>query len=327
MATAADPETTFKLASDTEIVIQRRFDAEPALVFRAHTDPKLVARWWGPRGFETLVEKMEVRPGGSWRFAQKGPDGAEHAFHGEYLEVVPDRGLTRTSEYEGMPGHVLEETATFEPEGGGTLLTLSVRFAGRQDRDGMLRSGMEPGARQSLERLEESLAGLAGREFVIERVFDAPRELVFKAWTDPGHLARWFGPKGAAVKHAKADLRPGGVLHTRMATSDGGEMWGKMAYREINPPSRLVYLNSFSDEAGGLTRHPMSPTWPLEMLTTVTFTPEGAGTRITLQWAPFRATAQERAAFDAAFDSMTGGWTGSFDQLDEYLTHMKGGAR
>ena len=104
------------------------------------------------------------------------------------------------------------------------------------------------------------------KEFVISRVFDAPRELVFKVWTEPEHIAKWFGPKGVSIKSAKMDLRPGGSLLTCMGTPDGREMWGKWVFREIAPPEKLVYINSFSDEKGGLARHPMSPTWPLEML-------------------------------------------------------------
>jgi len=97
-------------------------------------------------------------------------------------------------------------------------------------------------------------------------------------------------------------------------------MWAKFVYREIAAPERLVWVHSFSDEAGGLTRHPMSPTWPLEMLSTVTFTEEPGGkTKVNLRWSPLNATAEEQATFNAAHDSMNGGWAGTFERLDAYL--------
>lgn len=106
---------------------------------------------------------------------------------------------------------------------------------------------------------------------------------------------------------------------------NGQEMWGKWVFREITPPRKLVYINSFSDEKGGLTRHPMSPTWPLEMLTTVTFEEEDGKTQLTLTWVPVNANEQERQTFLGGMDGMKSGWTGSFDNLDNELAVMKAG--
>ena len=104
-----------------------------------------------------------------------------------------------------------------------------------------------------------------GREFVISRVLDAPRDLVWKCFTDPEHMKQWWGPKGVKIVKSEMDLRVGGTYHYGMQTPDGSVMWGKQVYREIVPTDRLVFINSFSDENGGLTRHPMAPTWPIEM--------------------------------------------------------------
>src|SRR6202044_2703888 len=95
--------------------------------------------------------------------------------------------------------------------------------------------------------------------FIIERVFDAPRDIVWKAWTDPALLAKWFGPKGCTAQVVKFDLRPGGVWHSRIQIPDGPAMWGKIVYREVFPPSRLVWVHAFSDEKGNITRHPLHP--------------------------------------------------------------------
>jgi len=159
-----------------------------------------------------------------------------------------------------------------------------------------------------------------GADFVISRTFDAPRELVWKAFTDPGHMKEWWGPKGFVIVASKMDLRVGGTYHGAMRDPTGRVMWAKFVYREIAAPERLVWVHSFSDEAGGLTRHPMSPTWPLELLTTVTFEEApGDKTKLTLRWLPIDATEEECKTFDAAHDGMRGGWGGSFDQLVAYL--------
>ena len=156
--------------------------------------------------------------------------------------------------------------------------------------------------------------------FTIERTFDSLRELVWKAWTEAECMKQWWGPKGFTVRHCKIDLRPGGVLHYCLRSPDGKDMWGKFVYREIIRPERLVFINSFSDEKGGVTHHPMSPNWPLEMLSTVTFTVHGGKTKITVQWAPHSATELERKTFEDGRQSMQQGWTGTLDQLADYLT-------
>jgi uncharacterized protein YndB with AHSA1/START domain len=155
--------------------------------------------------------------------------------------------------------------------------------------------------------------------FLISRTFDVPRDLVWKAFTDPDRMPRWFTPKGFTSKAIKTDVRPGGMYHYCMRSADGTEMWGKAVYRELSAPNRLVWVTSFSDPQGGLTRHPMAPNWPLEMLTTVTLTENGGKTTVTVQWLPINPTDEERTTFDTSHQAMKQGWTGTFDQLEEYL--------
>jgi uncharacterized protein YndB with AHSA1/START domain len=159
-------------------------------------------------------------------------------------------------------------------------------------------------------------------DFVISRRFDAPRETLFRAFTEPASMQQWWGPKGFTVVKAAMDLRVGGTYHYALRAPDGSTMWGKMVYREITAPARVVWINSFSDEAGGTTRHPMAPTWPREMLSTLTFDDDAGGTRLTLTWSPLDPDAMERATFDApvSHESMRMGWTGTLDQLEAYLT-------
>jgi uncharacterized protein YndB with AHSA1/START domain len=165
-----------------------------------------------------------------------------------------------------------------------------------------------------------STASETTKDFVISRVFNAPRDLVWKSFTEPERMKQWWGPKGVKVRASKMDLRVGGTYHYGMETPDGKTMWGKFVYREITPQDRLVFINSFSDEAGGLTRHPMAPSWPLEMLSIFTFEDAGSGkTKFTVRWAPHNPTGEERKTFDAGHASMTQGWSGTMEQLEAYL--------
>jgi uncharacterized protein YndB with AHSA1/START domain len=156
-------------------------------------------------------------------------------------------------------------------------------------------------------------------EFVIARVFDVARVRMWKIWTESNHLTQWFGPKGVKIISAKSDLRPGRVFHYSMRTPDDNVIWGKWIFLEVVPPERLVFIVSFSDENGGVTRHPFSPDWPLETLSTVTFAEADGRTKVTIRWTPHNATEAERETFDAEREGMQEGWTGTLDQLADYL--------
>jgi uncharacterized protein YndB with AHSA1/START domain len=141
-----------------EIVATRTFDAPRELVYKAFTDPDAVPQWWGRRASETIVDRLEARAGGSWRFVQRAGDGTEYGFHGVYHEATASERIVYTFEFEGMPGHVLLETITFEEQDGKTYMTDISVFQSVADRDGMLQSGMEGGTAESLDRLDEFLA-------------------------------------------------------------------------------------------------------------------------------------------------------------------------
>jgi uncharacterized protein YndB with AHSA1/START domain len=135
-------------------------DAPRELVFRAYTDPKLFAQWWGPRRYTNTIDKFDARPGGEWRVVQKADDGGEHGFRGVHHDVVAPERIVATFEYEGMPGHVGLQTATFEPVGNKTKVTAQIVFQSIADRDGMAASGMQEGSDESMERLAELLDSL-----------------------------------------------------------------------------------------------------------------------------------------------------------------------
>lgn len=155
----ATTNATITTPSDREIRIERIFKATRDLVWRAMTDPTMVAQWWG-RGNKLVIERMEVERGGHWRFVEHGPDGV-HGFEGRYREVVPQERVVQTFEWDGMPGHVAVETATFEDLGDGrTKLVTTSLFHTTEERDGMLQSGMEQGLNQSYAALDKLLARL-----------------------------------------------------------------------------------------------------------------------------------------------------------------------
>ena len=157
---------------------------------------------------------------------------------------------------------------------------------------------------------------------IFSRSFDAPRELVFKAWTEADRLMQWWGPKGFTMRAAKVDLRPGGVFHYAMTGPNDMEMWGKFVYREIDTPRRLSFVTSFSDAEGGTVRAPMSGTWPLEVLSTLTFTEQDGKTTITGQAMAINVNDEEQQAFDQGITSLQAGFKGTLDQLDAYLAEV-----
>jgi uncharacterized protein YndB with AHSA1/START domain len=160
------------------------------------------------------------------------------------------------------------------------------------------------------------------QEFRLTRTFNAPRNLVWKAWTSPEALGQWWGPKGIALRVINFDLRPGGMFHYAFAFQPGHEMYGRLVYREIVAPERLVFVNSFSDPEGGITRAPfpqLEDRWPLEMLTVMRLTELAGETTLTLRASPLNANEDECAMFASNIESMRAGYGGAFDKLTGYL--------
>ena len=158
--TNTHPTTITAEPGKQELVITREFDAPRELVFKVVTDPELLPQWWGPRYLSTIIDKMDVRPGGEWRYIQRDAQGNEYAFHGVYHEVLAPERIIDTFEFEGLPetGHVTLETIRLEElPGGRTRLTAQSVYQSVIDRDAVLQSGMESGVNESYDRLSELL--------------------------------------------------------------------------------------------------------------------------------------------------------------------------
>jgi uncharacterized protein YndB with AHSA1/START domain len=301
------------------IVTTRLIDAPRELVFDAFTNPEHLAQWWGPIGFTTTTHTFDLRPGGGWRLTMHGPDGRDYENHIVYDEIVRPERLVYTH---GGDGGAVEfkSTITFEDMGGKTRLTMRGVFLSKKERDWVSETyGAVEGAKQTLGRLDEFLTD---NMFAISRSFDAPRALVWRMWSAAEHLAQWWGPMGFAWVGGTFDFRPGGMFHYCMKAPNGSEMWGKFVYREIVPPERIVFVNSFSDAAGNITRAPCAADWPLEVLNVLTLREDGGRTAVTLRGGPINASGAERAKFKSWHNSMQQGFGGTFDQLAAHLAKM-----
>ncbi len=160
------------------------------------------------------------------------------------------------------------------------------------------------------------------QEFVISRTVQAPLERVWSAFTEADQLQKWWGPKGAAIRVMKLDLRPGGMFHYAMEFQPGHPIYGRFVYGLIDAPHRLEYISGFSDADGGLTRAPfpqLEGRFPLEIHNAVTFDEKDGATIVTVRSAPVNATQAEIETYVGMFDSMRGGFAGTFDQLDAHL--------
>ena len=157
----------------------------------------------------------------------------------------------------------------------------------------------------------------------LSRTYNAPRDLVFKVWTECEHMSGWWGPKGWSLSYCKIDLRPGGLFHYCMRGPNGDEHWGRFVYHEIVVPERLVFINSFADAYGGLEKVPFMPDWPREVLAMVTFTEEDGKTTITFEAAPVNASDNERKIFIGGKEQFGSGWGSSLEKLEEYLPNAR----
>lgn len=319
MGTPKTPKS--EAASDREIVITRLIDAPVARVWRAWTDNDEIVKWWGPHGFSDETQHREFKPGGHWKHTMIGPDGTRFPNYATYKEIEKEKRILLVnggSKEDEAKGVGFRSEITFKAVGEKTEITMHMTLPTAEMRAFVVKEHRAiEGGQQTLSRLNAHCTG----QFTIFRMVDAPRERVWRAWTDPKEMSAWFGPKGAETTHSELDLRVGGSYHYAMK-SGGVEMWGLATYQEIEEPAKLVYVQQFSDKDRGLGVHPLAPTWPKRLLTTVLFQDFGPKTLIALYWAPVEASAAELKTFSDGMSGMSQGWGGSFDRLDAFL---KGG--
>lgn len=309
-------------AKSNEIKITRIYDAPVSLVWDAWTDPKKAAKWWGPRGFTITTHSKNLRPGGTWHYTMHGSDGVDYpnmtVYHEveKYARLVYDHGG-----YADRPP-LFRVTVNFEEKKGKTHMDMTMALATPEAAAEIKKFIKQAGGNATWDRLAEYLDHeTEGKDpFVINRSFAAPIATVFEMWTNPKHFSQWLPPTGMTMETLSADVKPGGSLFFLMTNGDF-TMYGRLRYTEISPVHRLAYTQEFSDKDGNKIRNPMSETWPETMVILVTFTEEEDNhTRVTVRSeASANSTPEEVAAFVEARGSMTMGWSGSFDKLDDIL--------
>jgi uncharacterized protein YndB with AHSA1/START domain len=297
---------------DRKAVFTRTFDAPRELVFRAWTDPEHVQRWWGPHGFTNPRCEWDARPGGTIHIDMTGPDGAVYPMTGRFQEVEPPQRLVFTSAALDDAGKAMFEvrnTVTFHEQGGKTMIRLEAVVIGvTAPVAGAYLRGMNEGWSQALDRLASHVATTASdREMVATRVFDAPRDLVFKAWSDPQHLAQWWGPKGFTTTTHSMDFRPGGVWRFVMHGPDGTDYPNKITFVEIVEPRRIAYQHGGDGEL-------------VHFQVTVEFEPEGAD-RTRLNMRMVFPSAAAKNATEEKYGAIEG-QRQTLNRLANYLARM-----
>ncbi len=309
-----------------ELYITRMYDAPVKTVWEVFTDPKHVAKWWGPRGFTLTTHSKDLKPGGHWNYTMHGPDGKDWenitTYHEveKYSRLVYDHGASK----DRPP--LFRVTVTFEDVKGRTKMDMTMALESAEAAKEIKKFIKQAGGDSTWDRLGEYLEKEAsGTEvFIINRSFDAPIDLMYKMWTDAKHLSHWMGPAGSEIKYLHTDIRPGGYSSYVM-TMGNLTMYGRADYLEFHEPTQIVYTQHFTDKDGNMSRHPLAPTWPAYMKTVVQLTEEGPGrTRVTVTWAPHgKFTKEELETFIVGRAGMTQGWGGSFDKLDTYLEKVQ----
>lgn len=253
-----------------EIIITRVYDAPRELAFRAWTDPEYVKRWWGPKAFTTPVSKIDLRVGGKYLSCMRGPDGKDYWSTGVYREIVPNERLVITDSFADEKGNIVPAshygmtgewplemlvTVTFEELGGKTKMIL--RHEGIPS--GMMRELTQTGWSESFDKLADSIvtddrtriiAERGRQEVTITRVFDAPRDLVFKANTDRNLVPQWWGPKRLATTIDKMEARAGGLWRIVQRDAAGNEYAFHGVYHEVRSPERIVDTFEFEGMPG-----------------------------------------------------------------------------
>lgn len=261
------------IQSQNESVITRVFDAPRHLVYQVWTQPEHIMRWWGPKGFTAPVCKLDLRPGGEFLFCMRSPEGQDFWSKGTFREIVAPERIVYVDAFADANGNEVPAshyglgedwpeatlvTVTFAQQGSKTKVTLV--HAGIPESDaGMTVAGWNETldkvadviSAESTGHNETTLAMPSDLEIVITRDFNAPRHLVFEAWTQPEHVKRWYGPKRLTLSVCDIDLRVGGKWRWVLREPDGSDDYAFSGeYREIVPPERLVCTECYEAMPG-----------------------------------------------------------------------------
>jgi uncharacterized protein YndB with AHSA1/START domain len=230
-----------------EVTLTRIIDAPRDLVFRAWTEAQHLAEWWGPEGFTAPKVESDARAGGSFKIVMRGPDGTESEVEGTYKEFDPPNRLVtqmRGLASDGTPLLDANATVTLTDHGGKTELSIHQRATALLPEAIAMLGGMEVGLLQSLRRLDDVVTGTVGRQIVLGRMLEAPRDRVFEAFTSEEQLSHWWGPTGFTLTTHEISVRPGGTWRFTMHGPDGVDYPNVIVYDEVSPPELISYEHS-----------------------------------------------------------------------------------
>lgn len=303
-----------------EFRLVRIYNAPVADVWEAWVDPTKVAQWWGPRGFTLTTQSKDVRVGGRWIYTMHGPDGVDYPNNTLFFEVEKHAKLVYDHGANETQPPIFRVTALFSEQQGQTTMDLTFACVSAEAAVEIQKFVRQAFGNSTWDRLEEFLS--TKDCFVINHSFATSIENLFKIWTEPEHIKKWSVSNGSSMEFMRYDLSVGGTTFYSSKSDQGMVLFGKNHYLEIEKPHRLVYTQIFCDQNENIARHPLAPTWPETMLTTIYFASEGEEqTRVTIRWEIYGdATQAERDTFHSAKTGMMHGWTGSFENLENYLS-------
>ena len=299
-------ETDTMTTTGRELVISRVLNAPRELVWEVWTNPEHIKHWWGPNGFTNTIFQMDVKPGGVWDFIMHGPDGTDYKNKSIYKEVIKPERLV----YDHVSGPKFQFSVTFTEQSRKTLISIQMLFETAEERDNVVKVfKADEGLRQNISKLEGYLRKVSSeKEMSLTRLINAPREVVFKAWTDPEQLEKWWGPKDFTNPVCKIDPQPGGSIYIEMKAPDGIVYPMNGEFHEIVEPERIVFTSAALDKNGKQL---------FEVLNTVIFTEENGKTKLTLHAAVSNITDEGRPYLDG----MNEGLNQSINRLDEFVNN------
>lgn len=299
---------------DKEIISSRIFEASVDQVFKAWSDPTMIAKWWGPHGFINTIHQFNFSSGGVWDFIMHGPDGTDYKNKIIFKEIIPNKKII--FDHVSVPKFIVQ--VTFDDLGSKTKVTFHMIFETGEIRNNIKKIVID-GNEQNFERLASLLNESAKHyeinpdlDLILERVVDIPPNLIWKAWTMPQHLKVWFCPRPWGVSTCEIDLVPGGKFNTVMVSPEGQEFPSQGCFLEVIENSKLVWTDSL--------RQGYRPSEKPFMTGIILLAPHGKGTK-------YRAITKHRNIEDRKKHEEMGfekGWSIALDQLIDHMKSIKG---
>ncbi|MFN8286685.1 MAG: SRPBCC domain-containing protein [Chitinophagales bacterium] len=301
-----------------EVTITRILNAPRNVVYNAWVNPVELAKWWGPRGFTTGITETAPVAGGKLRIQMVGM-GYNNMVTGNFVEVVPERKLIYTTsafaDANGSDTLKGYNEITFEDYGKGkTKLTIYASIVKATPELQAAMDGMYEGWSQSIDKLSELVTAAQGEEIFIRRSFNAPRALVFKAFTQKEHLEKWFAPDGCSIRFTKLNVEKGGTYISCMAIPGHDSCWCTGTYVEVTEPEVLIYTSALCDENGNrlnAVEAGKDSEWPQEAVVSIIFTEDNGVTQLMLHQNAPLALAKQTGAYPS--------WLSMLDNLETDL--------